>query len=168
MTPSTEAKKVAAEIASEFGIPYSVLDAIIKNESGWNPTIKNPTSSARGLIQFIDATAQTLGFANSADLVAKYPDQVSQLRGPVRSYFQMYAPFKSEDEFIASVFYPAYRRTPERVLPDSVQKANPGVVTMGDYIARVRRRLGLPVASLVPLFLLFGAGALWWYSRSGR
>lgn len=163
MTPSTEAKKAATEIASEFGIPYSVLDAIIKNESGWNPTIKNPNSSARGLIQFLDSTAQTLGFSSSLDLVTKYPDQVSQLRGPVRSYFKMYAPFANEDEFIGSVFYPAYRRTPSKVLPDSVQKANPGVVTMADYIARVRGRLGLPTGIGVGVLalLLVGGWILW-------
>lgn len=165
MTPSTEAKTTATEIAKEFGVPYSVLDAIIRNESGWNPTIKNPNSTARGLIQFLDSTAQTLGFASSADLVAKYPDQVSQLRGPVRSYFKMYAPYASEDEFIGAVFYPGYRKTPSKVLPDSVQRANPGVVTMADYIGRVRGRLGLPTSAWVPLaMLLLGVGA-WMYFK---
>lgn len=162
MTPSAEAKAVAVEIAKEFGVPYSVLDAIIRNESGWNPQIKNPNSSARGLIQFLDSTAQTLGFAGSSDLVAKYPDQVSQLRGPVRAYFKMYAPYATENEFIGAVFYPAYRKTPAKVLPDSVQKANPGVRTMGDYIARVRGRLGLPVSTWGPLALLLIGGGLWW------
>lgn len=171
-TPTAAEKALATQVAQEFGVRFEVLDALIRNESGWSPTIKNPNSSGRGLIQWIDATAKDLGYRDSADLVAKNPTVSTQLAGPVRAYFKKYAPFATEDEFIASVFYPALRRQPAAVLPANVQAANPGVVTMQDYIDRVKKKLGILGGALPVAALLAAAGGLVlflaWKKKSGR
>jgi hypothetical protein len=153
MKPTNEEKKIAEQVAKEFNVPYNVLEALIKFESNWNPQAKNPYSysSARGLLQWVDITAQSMGYKNALDLVTQHPTTASQLRGPVREYFKKYAPYANENEFIGAVFYPAYRRDMSRVLPDSVQKVNPGIRTMGDYIAGVRSRMGLGPSPLLIL-----------------
>lgn len=136
-------KALVNDIAAEFGVSPSILAGIIQNESGWNPTIKNPVSSARGLIQFIDSTAKSLGFpGGSAELIAKYPDVDSQLDGPVRNYYKKFAPYANENEFILATFYPAYRKKPlDTALPANVVKVNPGLNTVGDYVNRIKRKI---------------------------
>lgn len=151
MKPTSEEKKIAEKIASEFKVPYKVLDALIQFESNWNPQAKNPNSTARGLIQWIDSTAQSMGYGSALDLVTRHPTTASQLQGPVRAYFKKYAPYANENEFIGAVFYPAYRRDLSRVLPVEVQRVNPGIRTMGDYIAGVRGKLGLGPSPVVLL-----------------
>jgi len=151
MKPTKEDLKIAEQVAKEFGVPFKVLDVLIKFESNWNPQAKNPKSTARGLIQWIDSTAQSMGYGSSLDLVNQHPTIASQLQGPVRQYFRKYAPYANENEFIGAVFYPAYRRDLSKVLPAAVQKVNPGIRTMGDYIAGVRGKLGLGPSPVVLL-----------------
>jgi hypothetical protein len=141
MKDSTRA--LVNEIATQFGVSPATLVGIIQNESGWNPTIKNPTSSARGLIQFMDATAKSMGFpGGSAELIAKYPDVDSQLSGPVRNYYKQFAPYANDNEFILATFYPAWRKKAlGTALPANVVKANPGLNTLGDYVNRIKARI---------------------------
>lgn len=122
-----------ASAAAQIGIPKEWLFGLIMAESGWNPTIKNPYASARGLIQWVDATAQALGYASSADLVAKNPTREAQLAGPVVKYLKKWAPIRSPAELAAANFYPAYRNKLDTPLPPAVQKVNPGIVTVRDY-----------------------------------
>jgi len=47
----------AYEIPEVLGvIGFSLVDEIIRRESNWNPTAKNPKSTAYGLCQFLDGT----------------------------------------------------------------------------------------------------------------
>ena len=132
LTPS---KTTAAEQAARrLGVDVSWLLAVIESESGGNPQIKNPTSSARGLIQFMDSTARDLGFSDSQELVEAYPTFEAQVQGPVVQYFRVYAPFASKEEFIGSVFYPRNRRNLDAPLPNSVIVANQNKFqTLRDY-----------------------------------
>jgi hypothetical protein len=89
----------------------------------------------------MDATARDMGFKDSADLVNKYPDFTSQMKGPVTQYLSKLAPFPSEQSLYMGVFYPAYRNKPAKTpFPAHVQAANPGIKTPADYIAWVRKR----------------------------
>ena len=143
-------------VADRLMIPAQWLDNLIQFESAWNPQAKNKNSSARGLIQFIDTTAQTLGFASSLDLVSKYPDINSQLTGPVYRYLQQYAPFPDEKSLYLSVFYPAWRFKPDdTAFPDSVRAVNPGIDTVGDYVSKVRGGL----SKKINFALVLAAGA---------
>jgi membrane-bound lytic murein transglycosylase MltF len=46
---------------------WGSLDALVTHESGWNPTAQNPTSTAYGLFQFLDATWAGVGGSKTSD-----------------------------------------------------------------------------------------------------
>ncbi len=150
MTLTSAQVAALAETARALGVQPSWLEALINFETAgtWNPQIKNPLSSARGLIQFMDATAKAMGYAGgSAELVAKHPTIESQLAGPVLAYLKPYMPFKTKQEFLLSVFFPAYRKAAldtvihanDPAAREKFQKANPGIVTVGDYVGKLER-----------------------------
>ena len=107
----------------------------------YNPQQANPTSSAKGLIQFMDATARGMGYRDSLDLVTRYPDFATQMYGPVMQYLSPYKPFPTEQSLYMAVFYPKYRKESlNQQFPARVQAANPGIRTVGDYVDKVNRR----------------------------
>jgi hypothetical protein len=157
-----------AEVAGNLGIPPAWLDGVIAFESGYNPTAQNPIAYnqalvdkgedtpryARGLIQFIDSTAQGLGFLDSLDLVTRLPDFDAQMDRAVLPYFQKYAPFTSEQDVYMTVFYPAYRHVaPSTEFSAAVQRVNPGIKTVQDYINKVNMQIAsrrlIPVGKTV-------------------
>ena len=166
----TNSQRTAAEQAARrLGVDVSWLLAVIQSESGGNPQIKNPTSSARGLIQFMDSTARDLGFSDSQDLVEAYPTFEAQVQGPVVQYFRAYAPFASKEEFIGSVFYPRNRHNLDAPLPDSVVAANQSKFqTLRDYTDWVwSRYTGTKVveAGAGVGLVAFALWGLWWLSK---
>lgn len=134
---SSESKQRIIEISAALGINYNDLIKLIDFESGFNPQAKNPYSSARGLIQFTDQSAQGLGFLNSIELVTQHPTVEDQLQ-IVGEYLSQYYPFTNQQDLYMSVFYPAYRKVhPLTNFPQSIQNVNPGIVTVQDYIDKV-------------------------------
>lgn len=127
------------EISSALGVDPGWLYSLIDFESKWDPLARNPISSARGLIQFTDTTTKRMfGFADADNLVAEYPDRISQLRGPVYKYLSVYAPYPTQQSLTMAVFYPAYRNVPpDTVFPDTVLNNNPGIRTPLDYMKKV-------------------------------
>lgn len=166
------------QIANRLNIPPYWLDALINFETGgtYSTTIKNPYSSARGLIQFTDAAAQDLGFSDSLELVQKYPDFNSQMEYAVYPYLKKYAPFYTKQGFLMSVFYPRYRNMPsDTVFPEHVRRVNPGITTIQDYVNFVNDRikkdaLFFPKAGAVALATAAAAAVLIWvlWSRQQR
>jgi hypothetical protein len=68
---STMEKQPIAFIEQEIDAdPY--YKALYEAESGRNPTAKNPTSSAKGGFQFIDATAKSVGLEDPMDLAQSF------------------------------------------------------------------------------------------------
>ena len=125
-------------LANDIGVSSKKLYQLINFESKWNPQAKNPFSSARGLLQFTDATSQSLGYIDSMDLVTKNPNITSQLLGPVKSYLSFFRPYYTEQSLAMAVFYPAYRYVPiNTVFPENVRKVNPSIVTVEDYMKKV-------------------------------
>lgn len=134
--------------------PTDLAD-LINFESGWNPLAKNPQSSARGLIQFMDATAKDLGYSSSLDLVQKNPAIEDQLEGPVYQYLKRYAPYGTDrHKLFMAVIYPAAAKYPSSTpfktiftdrfgLVDGALKyaefidKNPGIVTPAAYAEKV-------------------------------
>jgi hypothetical protein len=141
-------REALEQVAKDIGCPDPLwLDQLISLESHWDPQVKNPYSSARGLIQFMDSTARTMGFSGgSYELVTKYPDVVSQLLGPVKDYFNLpgnKGPYQDQQDLFMTIFYPAYRKVlPTTMLPENVRKVNPGVNTVNDYINHALKRVG--------------------------
>jgi hypothetical protein len=146
------------QAAAQIGVDPSWLHAIIMLESSGNPQAWNKIpynkdrvdagieqpKYARGLIQFIDTSAQAIGFKDSLDLVTKLPDYDSQLMGAVVPYFAQYKPFTTKQDFYMSVFYPAFRKVPpETMFSAKVRKVNPGIDTVQSYIDHVDRMAGV-------------------------
>lgn len=111
------------------------LWSLIKFESKADPAARNKITGARGLIQFLHRTARSLGFKDADDLVKKNPTFDKQLSGPVFKYLSQFKPFPTKQSLYMSVFYPAARSwKPSKAFPPDVQKANPGIKTVQDYI----------------------------------
>src|SRR4030042_2358111 len=135
-------KELFGDISAQLGVHATDLYKLINFESGWNPSIKNPLSAARGLLQFTDKTAVRLGFLDSLDLVTKNPTIMDQLAIEKR-YLGYYAPFRNKQDLYLSVFYPAARRSdPLSSFPEYVQKVNPGIHKVIDYVNRVEGIVG--------------------------
>lgn len=146
--------------ASVLGMNREWLYNVIMLESGWDPKAYNQ-SGAVGLIQFMPKTLKDFGLLSPAlaakvpsgvvpeavkqevrkEFLAKYPDVQSQLFGPVTTYFKRYRSYPTEQSVYMTVFYPAYRDSSmSQSFDSSVQKANPGIRTVGDYVALVQKR----------------------------
>lgn len=135
-----QALKVAAKIINCDPLH---LRAVIEFESGWNPQARNAVSGARGLIQFMPATARSLGFDSADQLVLLLPNIEAQLLGPVARYFRTIgSQFPNLQAVCMAIFYPAYRYEPEaKAFPEAVQKQNPNIKTVADYMNKVRARI---------------------------
>ena len=134
----TDTQKALDQTANLLGVPSDWLNALIDFESSWNPLAKNDTTGARGLIQFLNKTAQILGYLSADDLVNKYPSSPTQLNGPVYQYLKQYKPFPTKQSLYMAVFYPAARTwTPDTTFPANVRAVNPNIDTVQDYIDHV-------------------------------
>lgn len=128
------------EISAELGIKPEWLMVVMNNETGgtFSPSIKNPTSTATGLIQFMEATAKGLG-TTTAELSSM--DNVEQL-DYVKKYLEPYASrIKSASDTYLAVFYPeALYKNDDFVFPNWAAKANKifdvskdGILTKGEF-----------------------------------
>jgi hypothetical protein len=158
--------KALSEVSVSLGIDSKDLYKLIDFETAgtWNPLIKNKYSSARGLIQFTDATARSLGYKDSLDLVTKNDSIESQLYFPVLQYLSKFKPFPTKQSLYMSVFYPVARQWPlNKAFPDTVQKSNPGIKTVQDYVNKVE---GIARKTITPgLLALIGLGLLILFSK---
>lgn len=147
------------DVALSLGADPEHLGDVIKFESGgtWTSNVRNPSSGATGLIQFMPSTARRMGTTVEA-LAAMTPE--AQLRGPVREYMRRVrdgewydgssfaptagrpypaGPLNTFQAVAASVFFPALRYvSPSTPLPAWAASANAGINTMSDYLAKVR------------------------------
>jgi hypothetical protein len=142
MSKLTRNNSALLTAAARIGVSPDALFAVIMHESRGNPTIKNPYSSARGLIQFTDGPARDLGYASSADLIAKHPTIEGQLLGPIPAYYAYVARYTktriTDANLPLATFYPAYINKPlDTAFPSSVPRSNPGIHTPRDYVTRV-------------------------------
>lgn len=149
------------DVSARLGVEPDWLNRLIDFESGWDPQriASNPDSTAKGLIQFIDSTAQHLGYENSADLIAREPTIIKQLQGPVYRYLAQFAPFPTAQSLYMSVFYPPARDwPPDQEFSERIQQYNPGIRTVADYVNKVEGRPGLGTVAILAAALLLGVG----------
>ena len=179
-------RQVFYNTSTKLGIsdPNWLID-LANFESGMNPKAKNPLSSARGLIQFMDATSRGLGYDSSLDLVTKNPTIISQLEGPVYEYLRPYKPFTTESSLYLSVFYPAARNYPANMTFKEIFKqrgapatgrgsyanfiaSNPGILSPQHYIDYVKKKPIMRIAITGGIGIL-GIGILYiLYQRFSR
>lgn len=143
-------------IAAELGMPWEWLWVELNFESRFRPSVKNPHSSARGIMQWTNDRARDLGYRDSLELVTQNPT-VSQQLDMVRKDLKRYKPFPTFQSLAMAVFLPAYRyKDADTELPDWAQSVNAGIKTVGDYVRKAARAAsgGIEVAAGM------GAGAL--------
>ena len=142
MAKTLQIRKALESTASRLDFPVAWLDRLIQFESSYDPQAQNPDSSARGAIQFMDDTAQDMGYNSSKDLTAKNPTIEGQIEGPVYEYLKRYVPFPTEQSLFMAVFYPIYRDAPaDLAFPPHVQAVNEPIKTPGEYMAFVNKEL---------------------------
>ena len=73
------------EIAKRLNCNYRDLLAVMNAESGISATAKNPTSSASGLIQFVESTARSLGTTTAALRAMSPIDQLDYVEKYLRN-----------------------------------------------------------------------------------
>lgn len=148
------------DTARDIGTEPQWLWELVNLESGHDPKASNPRSSAKGLVQFMDSTARAMGYQSSAALVAAFPEYVAQMRGPVRDYFlkltPVKAPYTTRQALFMKVFFPIAMKVPPETTFESLhlqnpkttggadgfekfKKANPGILTVADYVNRAQR-----------------------------
>lgn len=162
---------IIKDVASRLGVRWEYLDALINFETmgTYDPFIKNPYSSARGLIQLTNAPAFDLFNMDSLAVVTKYSDFESQMNNVVFRYLRQYMPFPTKQSLYMAVFYPAFRYVPENtVFPESIQKVNRGIKTVRDYIDYVDSRIlrNKVISKSLPLSLILAVmGGVWYLTR---
>ena len=112
-------------ICSSLGILPEWLMIVMNNESGENSHIKNPFSSASGLIQFMEPTAIELGTTTEA---LRAMSNIVQL-DYVKAYFQKYGYYKKITDTATcylAIFYPAaLYKGEDFIFPKWASDANP-------------------------------------------
>jgi hypothetical protein len=161
-------KYLLKKISEELKVDLNLLWALIQFESKWSPTIRNPYSSAGGLIQFVDRTSQELGFKNTSDLIQKLPTADLQLKHAVYPYLKKYSPFPTAQSLFMSVFYPSARFWPEtKQFPQHIKDLNPGINTPLDYIKFVYKKLSLRYVPHIVYYVIAGILYLTFKKRTG-
>lgn len=181
--------KVAAALKMNPAWLYNV----IMLESAWNPAAYN-SSGAVGLIQFMPKTLKDYGMLSTqlaakiptgkvpeavkqevkTEFLAKYPSVISQLEDPVLKYFKRYRDYPTEQSVYMTVLYPAYRSASlETVFAADVQAQNPGIKTVGDYVALVKskaksREVIAKVTSPLSLLAVAAIGAAGYFALQHR
>lgn len=111
------------DISAKLKCEPSHLMIVMNNESGLNSKIKNPTSSATGLIQFMAGTAKSLGTTTEA---LKAMTNVAQLDYVYKYMKPFIGHFDTVSDVYLAVFFPkAIFENEDYIFPLWASKANP-------------------------------------------
>lgn len=78
-------KPAIAEVAGRYGVDEDLVNAVIRQESGYNPGAVSK-AGATGLMQLMPATAKTLGVNNPANPIENLEGGVRHLRDLLAHY----------------------------------------------------------------------------------
>jgi len=95
-TSTADLQAIGQAAAAKYGVPWSILDAQIQAESGWDPNTPNSTAGAEGIAQFLPSTAQSLGVnpndpTSALHGAAEYDAQLYQQTGSWTSALTAYS-----------------------------------------------------------------------------
>lgn len=135
MTPSL--RKRLFQVAHVLRTSPQSLWKLIDFESRWNPLAgQGRAKGPWGLIQFLPSTLTSLGLTPE-QLFALTAEQQLDV---VQRYLAHYD-VTTEQRLYMAVFYPAAQQwPPSKAFPEHVQKANPGIATVQDYLDLVNNR----------------------------
>lgn len=110
------------EISRKLECDPKHLMLVMNNESGLNHKVKNPTSSATGLIQFMDSTAKSLG---TTTLTLKSMSNVEQLDWVYKYLLKYKGRYTTASDLYLGVFFPlALYKNDDYVFPKWASDAN--------------------------------------------
>ena len=137
---STEFLKIVGEVSEKIGIrPEWLLAVMAKETAGtFSPSIKNPSSSATGLIQFTEKTARGLdtSTAKLAKMTREYQmNYVYKYLKPFTGKLHSFADVYLAVFFPAAIRWPNNKRLPNWVYVANmgIDKAGKGYLTVGDF-----------------------------------
>ncbi len=78
-------RTLVEEAARRYGLDPGLVDAVVRVESGYNPSATSP-AGAMGLMQLMPATARALGVVDPYDPVQNVDAGVRYLRGLINRY----------------------------------------------------------------------------------
>ena len=111
--------------ADHYGVPRALVDAIIEQESDWNPLAQS-VKDAEGLMQLMPGTAAVYGVRNRYDIL-------ENLSGGVRYLADLLSEFHGDMRLAVAAYYCGSRH----ILRRGFAYSNPDVVR---YVESVRRR----------------------------
>lgn len=111
--------------ADHYGVPRALVDAIIEQESDWNPLAQS-VKDAEGLMQLMPNTAAVYGVRN------RY-DNLENLSGGVRHLADLLSEFHGDMRLAVAAYYCG----PRHILQRGFSYSNPDVLR---YVESVRRR----------------------------
>lgn len=132
------------EVSDRLGIPDpGWLANLINFETGgtFSPSVRNPTSSATGLIQFMAATATGMGTSTAALASMSAVTQMEWVERYLRQWQSR--GFSNPTDLYMAVFYPAAMGNPDYPFPDRVVAANNGISTPREYAEKANRNASL-------------------------
>lgn len=156
--PTGDAYDYIRELSLYMELPEEDLFSLIYFETGgtMNPVIKNPNSSAGGVLQFTNSSARILKdsvgihYKSTDDLLNRcstmkcqlaVPGKTTKYGGPVYQYLSRFT-IKSKQDLFMAVFYPeAIGKGPNYILPKSVQGLNNGIHSVEEYVRRVEEQI---------------------------
>lgn len=146
-------------VSRALGVDPWLLDSAIRFESGGNSRAVSSDRKAFGLLQFRGQSIKSLGFQSGQQLIDTLPTYDDQMYRAVYPYLKKFYPFNTVQSFLMSIFYPKYRNVPEFwPFPSVVRHNNVDISIPLDYINRVYRT---GKRFYIPLFLIYGAVAIW-------
>lgn len=167
------ADRIVAAAQSVQADPGLLADLINYETAGtFSPSIKNPNSTATGLIQFLSSTASKLGTSTAALAEMSAIEQMDYVQLYLERVAATYGPLSVESDLYMSVFYPAAIGKGTSYAFGSAVTAVNASNTVQDYVDAVRRKSKLGAvlsssssSSSLPLglglaFLILGAIAV--------
>lgn len=156
--PNGDAYDYIRELAMVLEIDEQDLFSLIYFETGgtMNAGIRNPNSSAGGVLQFINASSRKMvdptgkPYASTADLLNRcgtmacqlaVPGKKTKYGGPAYQYLSRFK-IKTKHDLFMAVFYPAaVGKGPNFILPKEIKAINSGIHTVEEYVRRVDSRI---------------------------
>jgi soluble lytic murein transglycosylase-like protein len=111
--------------ADHYGVPRALVDAIIEQESGWDPLAQS-LKDAEGLMQLMPETAAAYGVRNRYSVL-------ENLNGGIRYLADLLREFHGDMRLAVAAYYCG----PRHIVQRGLSYSNPDVVA---YVRSVRRR----------------------------
>ena len=120
-----EAMYYANAYADHYRVPRALVDAIIEQESDWDPFAQSG-KDAEGLMQLMPETAEMYGVRNRYDIL-------ENLSGGIRYLADLLREFHGDMRLAVAAYYCG----PQHILQRGLSYSNPDVVA---YVRSIRRR----------------------------